>query len=65
MVHTYKVNVTHRKSSLKGKEFPLLVEKRIAWPHDIILGGNTKQRVTYNQLSLPQFVQGFVKNILD
>ena len=28
-------------------------------------GGPTKQRVTYDNLSLTQFVQGFVKNVLD
>ena len=30
-----------------------------------ILGGPTRQRVTYDNLSLTQFIQGFVKNVLD
>ena len=43
----------------------VMVEKRVAWPHDIILRGNSRQRVTYDQLSLTQFVQGFSKSIVD
>ena len=37
----------------------------MAWPQDSILAGTTKQRVTYDQLTLVQFVQGFSRNILD
>ena len=35
------------------------------WPHESILGGVTRQRITYDQLSLTQWVQGFCKNILE
>ena len=41
------------------------VQKKVAWPHEHTLGGQTRQRVTYGQLTMPQFVKGFVKNILD
>ena len=37
----------------------------MAWPHDNVLGGVTRQRLTYDQLSLTQFIQGFTRNILD
>ena len=37
----------------------------MAWPHDSVLGGVTRQRITYDQLSLTQFIQGFTRNILD
>ena len=53
----------------------VLVNKRVAWPHEHIFffffffggggGGASRQRLTYGQLSLSQFVQGFVKNIMD
>ena len=42
-----------------------VVNKRVTWPHEHILGGLSCQRVTYDQLSLTQFIQGFVKNIID
>ena len=51
------------KCSQKVKSKPggveVLVEKKVLWSHDVILGGNTKQRVSYDQ-----FTQGFVKNVL-
>ena len=40
-------------------------QKKVAWPHDSVLGGVTRQRMTYDQLSLTQFIQGFTRNILD
>ena len=35
------------------------------WPHEYILGGVSKQRITFDQLNLTQFVNGFVKGVLD
>ena len=37
----------------------------MAWPHESILGGVNRQRVMYDQLTLTQWVQGFLKNILE
>ena len=37
----------------------------MAWPHDTIVGGNSKQRVSYDQLSWSQWVQGFARNFLE
>ena len=51
--------------SKRGGPVEVTVQKKVAWPHEHILGGQTRQRVTYDQLTMPQFVQGFVKNILD
>ena len=43
----------------------MYVEKRVAWPHVVILGGASCQCISYDQLGVRQFVQGFSKNILD
>ena len=51
--------------SKRGGNVDVYVEKRVAWPHEAILRGISRQRITYDQLSLTQFVQGFSKNILD
>ena len=50
--------------SKRGGPVEVVVNKRVAWPHEHILGGHSHQRVTYDQLSLTQFIQGFVKNII-
>ena len=42
-----------------------MVQHKVAWPHEHILGGHNRQRLTYDQISMPQFVQDFVKNMLD
>ena len=41
------------------------MKNKVLWPHEAILGGVNRQRVTYDQLSLTQWVQGFCKNILE
>ena len=51
--------------SKRGGEVEVLVENKVAWPHESIFGGVNRQRISYDQLSLTQFVQGFVRNILD
>ena len=48
-----------------GGNVNILVHKKVACPHDTILSGNSKQRVSYGQLSWSQWVQGFVRNILE
>ena len=51
--------------SKRGGGADVAVAKKVAWSQDSILSGPTKQRVTYDQLSLVQFVQGFTRNIID
>ena len=51
--------------SKRGGAVDVLVSHKVAWPHEQILGGSTKQRISYDQLSLTQFVQGFIKNVLE
>ena len=43
----------------------MVVANKVTWPHEYILGGLSKQRVTFDQINLTQFVNGFVKGILD
>ena len=43
----------------------MTVQHKVAWPHEHILGGHNRQRLSYDQITMSQFVQGFVKNILD
>ena len=36
----------------------------MAWPQDVILSGVKGQRISFDQLNLPQFVQGVRRNII-
>ena len=43
----------------------VLVKNKVAWPQEANLGGINRSRLTYDQLSMSQWVQGFCKNVLD
>ena len=51
--------------SKRGGNIDVLVKNKVAWPNEAILGGTTRARLSYDQLSMSQWVQGFCKNILD
>ena len=51
--------------SQQGGSVDVPVKRKVQWPNEAILGGVARQRVTYDQLSLTQWVQGFCKNILE
>ena len=51
--------------SKRGGNIDVIVKNRVAWPHEAILGDANRTRLTYDQLSMSQWVQGFCKNVLD
>ena len=52
------------KSQCGGSE-TVFVKKEIPWPQNYILGGNLKSRVSYDNLSISQWVSGFATIIRD
>ena len=40
--------------SQRGGSVDIFVKERVKWPHGFVLAGNTKERVTYNQLNIAQ-----------
>ena len=51
--------------SKRGGNIEVHVKNKVSWPHEAILGGASRQRISYDQLSLTQWVQGFCRNILE
>ena len=51
--------------SQRGGSETIWVKNEIAWPHNFVLSGNTRNRVTYDSLSLSQWVSGFATIIRD
>ena len=43
----------------------VFVENRVRWPHEHVLSGSTKERVTYDQLTVIQWVSGFCHTITE
>ena len=47
-------NQKQKLKSKRGGNVDCIVSKKVAWPHDSILGGTTKQRLSYDQLTWSQ-----------
>ena len=41
----------------------VFVKNRVRWPHEHVLSGSTKERVSYDQLTVTQWVSGFCRTI--
>ena len=63
--HLSGTECSGKYKSKRGGNVDIPVKNKVLWPHEAILGGINRQRVTYDHLSLTQWVQGFCKNILD
>ena len=49
--------------SQRGGPVDVLVKNRVKWPHEYILAGPNKERVSYNQLTVVQWVTGFCRTM--
>ena len=47
--------------SLRGGSVEVLVPNRVKWPHEYVLSGLSKERVSYDQLSTTRWVAGFCR----
>ena len=63
--HLSSTECSGKYKSKRGGNVDIHVKNKVLWPHEAILGGINRQRVTYDQLSLTQWVRGFCKNILE
>ena len=43
----------------------VFVKERVKWPHEFVLAGSTKDRITYNQLNITQWMSGFCRILRD
>ena len=43
----------------------MFVPHRGMWPHEFVLSGQNKDRITYNQLSTIQWMAGFCRSIIE
>ena len=52
---------THKQKSLHGGPVEVLVPNKVKWPHEYVLSGSQKERVSYDQLSIVQWVTAFCR----
>ena len=54
-----KTGNTQKLKSQRGGQVEVLVKNRVKWPHEYVLSGLNKERVSYDQLSVTQWVADF------
>ena len=55
------LNEQGKFKSQRGGKDTVWVKKEVPWPQNFILGGSNKTRVTYDALSMSQWVSGFAQ----
>ena len=50
-----------RVKSQRGGSIDIFVSNRVKWPHEYVLSGQKKDRISYNQLSPVQWMSGFCR----
>ena len=54
-----KAGTFQKIKSQRGGNVDVLIKNRVRWPHEYILSVLNKERVSYNQLDVTQWVAGF------
>ena len=59
------LNTTRTDTKIKSQRggVDILVKNRVRWPHEHVLLGSSKERVSYDQLTVLQWVTGFCRTI--
>ena len=60
-----KTGTTQKLKSQRGGQVEVIVKNRVKWPHEYVLSGLNKERVSYDQLSVTQWVAGFARTMRD
>ena len=58
-----KTGILSKLKSQRGGKVEVLITNRVKWPHKFVLSGADKERVTYDQLNVTQWVAGFGRTI--
>ena len=51
--------------SQRGGTVDVFVKNRVKWPHEHVLAGSQKERVSYDQLTMGQWMAGFCRTMRD
>ena len=53
----------NKVKSQRGGQVEVLVRNRVKWPHEFVLAGSTKEHISYDQLSMVQWMAGFCRTM--
>ena len=60
-----KSGTSQKIKSQRGGPVDVLIKNRVTWPHEYVLSGLNKERVSYDQLNVTQWVAGFGRTMRD
>ena len=60
-----RLNATGTDTKIKSQRggVDIFVKNRVRWPHEHVLSGSNKERISYDQLTVLQWVTGFCRTI--
>ena len=60
-----RLNATGTDTKIKSQRggVDIFVKNRVRWPHEHVLSGSNKERISYDQLTILQWVTGFCRTI--
>ena len=62
--HLAKTCMSENKiKSQRGCQVDVFIKNRIKWPHEFVLAGSQKERVSYDQLTMGQWMTGFCRTM--
>ena len=50
-----------KQKTLRGGPVEVIVPNRVKWPHEYVLSGSQKERISYDHLSVTQWMAGFCR----
>ena len=53
----------NKVKSQRGGQVDVFVRTRVKWPHEFVFSGSSKERISYDQLTMPQWMVGFCRTI--
>ena len=60
-----KTGAVQKLKSQRGGQVEVMIKNRVKWPHEYVLSGLNKERVSYDQLSVTQWAAGFGRTMRD
>ena len=60
-----KTGAHSKLKSQRGGAVEVLIKNRVKWPHEYVLSGVNKERITYDLLNVMQWVAGFGRTMRD
>ena len=55
--------LSNKVKSQRGGQVDVFVRTRVKWPHEFVLSGSSKERTSYDQLTMPQWMAGFCRTM--